>query len=420
MKYAVALSLLVAGQAFATERIIYGDDNRVEPHQATKMQQRLAESTAGMLKSVKVVEMGKYAFLPPATIVKDMGLCKDERFAEQPSAVICSGFLVGPDLLVTAGHCISNQESCSEMSWVFDYKINKESGRANMMVPKSNVYKCSEVIDAKLSGDATNKRDYALVRLDRVVKGKKPLSFRTKGKVTKGDELFVIGHPSGLPTKVAGDAQVFSNNASGYFETNLDTFGGNSGSAVFNAKTGTVEGILVRGAKDYLGDGGCYRVNEVQQNIEGVAELGEAVSRITDIPALMARSKYLAAAKAGDLSALKAALAVLDDINMTDNEHNTALHIAVDARQKEIVNYLIGAGINIDHQNLRGETPLHRAAYMNNKYAISKLVVSGADLLVRDNYGVYASERTNYLAFGVRKMLRQAQNKEKRKRAKNL
>ena len=33
--------------------------------------------------------------------------------------------------------------------------------------------------------------------------------------------------------------------------TNLDSFGGNSGAAVFNASTLEVEGILVRGDRDY-------------------------------------------------------------------------------------------------------------------------------------------------------------------------
>lgn len=36
-----------------------------------------------------------------------------------------------------------------------------------------------------------------------------------------------------------------------FFVANLDSFGGNSGSAVFNVTTEEVEGILVRGEADY-------------------------------------------------------------------------------------------------------------------------------------------------------------------------
>lgn len=291
MKKLSCLLVLLSTQVSAEireSRIIYGVDNRVEPHQATTLQQKLAVSTAGMINNVKVVEHGEHAFLPPATIVNGMGLCPDEKFAEQPSPVSCSGFLVAPDLLVTAGHCIPNQARCDEVSWVFDYKIKKSDNRADMMIPKSKVFKCKEVIEAKLENTTTQKIDYALIKLERAVTDREPLKFRKSGKINKGQEIFVIGHPSGLPTKVAGDAKVVGNTEQNYFTTNLDTFGGNSGSAVFNATTGVVEGILVRGARDYVGDQtlGCARVFEAPQEIEGVPNLGESVSRITDIKAL--------------------------------------------------------------------------------------------------------------------------------------
>ena len=48
----------------------------------------------------------------------------------------------------------------------------------------------------------------------------------------------------------------------GYFVANLDTYGGNSGSAVFNATSGKVEGILVRGENDYVWRGSCRVSNK--------------------------------------------------------------------------------------------------------------------------------------------------------------
>ena len=38
---------------------------------------------------------------------------------------------------------------------------------------------------------------------------------------------------------------------------NLDTYGGNSGSPVFNAQNNKVEGILVRGETDFVSNGQC-------------------------------------------------------------------------------------------------------------------------------------------------------------------
>ena len=47
-----------------------------------------------------------------------------------------------------------------------------------------------------------------------------------------------------------------------FLVANLDTYGGNSGSAVFNATDGKIEGVLVRGEMDYVFKNGC-RISNV-------------------------------------------------------------------------------------------------------------------------------------------------------------
>jgi V8-like Glu-specific endopeptidase len=145
---------------------------------------------------------------------------------------------------------------------------------------KDTVYSCKKIISQSL--DRTTKDDFALIELDRKVKGRTPLKFRTSGKPSVGDELVVIGHPSGLPTKIADGAQVKTLEGT-HFLANLDTYGGNSGSAVFNVATGEIEGILVRGATDYVVNGNCRTSNRIG-NDEGE---GEGVTYITNIKALM-------------------------------------------------------------------------------------------------------------------------------------
>ncbi len=93
----------------------------------------------------------------------------------------------------------------------------------------------------------------------------------------------MIGHPTGIPTKVAGGAFVRDNSNDKFFVANLDTFGGNSGSAVVNSETGVVEGILVRGENDYVTEGGC----SVPQVCTMDGCRGEDVTRITNIKKLM-------------------------------------------------------------------------------------------------------------------------------------
>ena len=128
-----------------------------------------------------------------------------------------------------------------------------------------------------------SKDDWALIRLDRAVTDRRFLEYRKSGEPEVGANLVVIGHPTGLPTKIADGANIRELKGT-YFTANLDTYGGNSGSAVFNADTGVVEGILVRGERDYLYDSvNACRVTNVVADDEG---RGEDITYITNIPEL--------------------------------------------------------------------------------------------------------------------------------------
>ena len=244
---ALALTTLTANASM--NKVVYGDDNRLDVFEATNTTHlTLAKSTAALVKSYSVGQsrngMSKLSG-------GNLNVCSDDKFDGQLTAAFCSGFLVnheGKQYMVTAGHCITSKSDCTGTRFVFDYAVTTP-GQTDHSVSSSNVYSCKRIVDRELSRGTQN--DYAVIELDREVTDRDALNFRTSGKIANGDEILVIGHPSGLPTKIADDAFVRNNNPSKYFSTNLDTFGGNSGSAVFNARTGEVEGILVRGETDY-------------------------------------------------------------------------------------------------------------------------------------------------------------------------
>lgn len=284
----VFILTLSFGASFAVSaalpKVIYGEDDRVFASQSTNEAYKLlAASTAVQIKDHKLTasEDGLTYKLNPEKL-KDsfMDVCEDEKFADVINAGNCSGFLVGPDLLVTAGHCMRSEFDCSGAQWAFNYKMVNLG--EDTEIAASEVYGCKEIVSQQLSN--ASKNDYALIKLDRVVTGREPLKFRTEGKIEDVSPLVVIGHPSGLPTVIADNAYVRENDNDFFFRANLDTFGGNSGSAVFNAETGVVEGILVRGERDYKFDSeaGCNRVYQCEDD----ACRGEDVTRITVIPEL--------------------------------------------------------------------------------------------------------------------------------------
>jgi V8-like Glu-specific endopeptidase len=277
-------SCFLSSTAFASIKeidVIYGEDNRRDVYDSTNASFiELSKSTAAMISSNSLKDAGNGETSVSGAKLQDRGICAKERFSQQLSAANCSGFLISSNVLVTAGHCIKSQADCNTYKWVFDYKVDF-ADQSNMRVAASSIYSCKKIISRSL--DSVSKDDYAVIQLDRKVTDRLPLKYRRSGKVTVGSNLVVIGHPTGLPTKIADGAVVRSLQTK-FFIANLDTYGGNSGSAVFNADTLEVEGILVRGENDYVYDSslGCEVSNVCANN----GCRGEDVTYITNIPAL--------------------------------------------------------------------------------------------------------------------------------------
>jgi V8-like Glu-specific endopeptidase len=248
--------------------VIYGDDNRKDLFMVTSpswMERSLAtvaliDSSDISFKRENGKSVAKIATRPFATRFKTP-LCQSEKFRDQFVAPFCSGFLVSLDTVVTAGHCVSSSFDCKTTKYVFGYNM-RTAGVHPAQVPASQVYSCVNLLRSKVDGEG---EDYAVLKLDRPVEGVKPLRLRRAGRANVGDNVTVIGHPSGLPTKFA-DGGIVRKLQNGYMIASTDTYGGNSGSAVFNSNNGRVEGILVRGETDYVKKGNCLVSKKCQQN----------------------------------------------------------------------------------------------------------------------------------------------------------
>ena len=248
-----ALTATVTVQAH--NKVIYGEDNRKDLYNVKSSELiEIARSTVALIPSRKMQSLTNgLASYGTTTFGDSRPLCSTERFRDQLNAPICSGFLVGENLVVTAGHCIETQKECKDLVFVFDYAMENAENLKRQSL--KNAYRCKEMIGRKKIDTGA---DWALVELERNVTDREPLKIRQSGELQPGDELYVVGHPSGLPTKLTDGAYVRSRDQdNGFFVANLDTYGGNSGSAVFNAKTNEIEGILVRGEQDFEYKNGC-------------------------------------------------------------------------------------------------------------------------------------------------------------------
>lgn len=256
---------------------IYGSDDRREVSQNSDWR-ALAAAVAVQVGNVFIVDnLDGIVSLTGVKTLERSGVCPTERFAHQPSVGMCTGFLIAPRLLLTAGHCNSNvginnlgDEYCRAFSWMFDYN-SAQPGLER--VPRRRVYQCVRVIHAEnienYPFDVARfgaLRDFAILELDRDVEGVEPLKLAEREPVP-GQRVFAIGHPWGLPAKHSGVSLIASTAYTEIFTTPLDSLGGNSGSPVFNEEL-EVLGVLTAGHQfdDYDTPEGCVRFNRCDES----------------------------------------------------------------------------------------------------------------------------------------------------------
>ncbi|UUX50829.1 serine protease [Nisaea acidiphila] len=279
------------------DRVLYGEDDRRDVHNLADVQvdaallRKLIASTVILTDRSNLTKQtdGSYELRvesferPDPTTGVALPACSGERFGHQYTGGWCSGFLVGPDVIVTAGHCNKSADSVTNTAYVFGFRAQTATDPGTTAFRDDQVYFGRELIAHDLSEDG----DYAIVRLDRPVTAPdaEPMKVRVSGEAGIGSNIGVIGYPSGLPVKIAfGPDTIVIRRDDPWLLANLDTYGGNSGSAVLN-RDGLVEGILVRGAQDYHTDSrnGCFRSNR-ELNSEGREVATKASAFVDKIP----------------------------------------------------------------------------------------------------------------------------------------
>lgn len=287
-----------APRAYCADKAVYGDDNRRDYWQIERKYRELADSVVSIWhdSGMDLSADGRGYLLKNQTLAGEGSVyCPDIKFAGQKTGALCSGSLVGEDLVLTAGHCVIDlpEYGCAHMKIAFGYD-SRPDGSTPDELPARDVYSCREVVaryvDSESEAAAPKGGDYALIRLDREVTGRRPLRLRRSGEISTGAPLFVMGHPLGLPFKMADRASVRNTDQKdGYFMADLDAFKGNSGSPVFNAVTGRIEGVLTAGDVDFdfRENGGCFYYHVNPQD----GGRGEDVARISLVRDLISAAR---------------------------------------------------------------------------------------------------------------------------------
>lgn len=178
---------------------------------------------------------------------EDKLLCPSVKFYEQKIAPFCSAFAISNDIIITAGHCI-DENNLDEIVFVFDLKLDSKDDNFSL-IKSDQIFFPKEILNRVY--DTINKIDYAIIELEDTIPEKRILSYSLDFNYSIGSRNYIIGHPSGLPLKYAPDGIITQKPWSNYFQTNLNAFSGNSGSPIFNEKTHDVIGIFIAGENKF-------------------------------------------------------------------------------------------------------------------------------------------------------------------------
>jgi V8-like Glu-specific endopeptidase len=250
------------GEALQQSRseVVYGTDDRqdVYAHPDATLMARARQSVVALMlpTTLNTTDPNNVTF-NAMTLGVLRRLCATERFRDDPTAAFCSGTLIDDDLVLTAGHCISSMD-CADKRFVFNYY--RTAADELQTVTTADIFSCAAVV-ARKQGSV----DYAVVRLDRPATPRFTPAPVSAGNIAMapGQNVAVIGCSSGIPLKIDSGGAVRDPREGNldYFVATTDTFGGNSGSGVYETSSYTVRGILARGETDYVDNGDCTVVN---------------------------------------------------------------------------------------------------------------------------------------------------------------
>lgn len=199
-----------------------------------------------------------------------------------------TGTMISRDLFLTAGHLfdqtgggwdrprqngtsnvISPQEIATNMHLNFDYQVD-----ASGALRPEQSFAIVSLLEYRLGGI-----DFAICR----IAGNPGETFGWGQVATEdaavNDMLCVIGHPAGVPKRIeAGPLLDFDGNRVRY--NDIDTLGGNSGSAILRASTGRIVGVHTNGGCNPQGTGANFgmRVTSIRAQSPTLRSLGTTVA----------------------------------------------------------------------------------------------------------------------------------------------
>lgn len=167
-------------------------------------------------------------------------ICIPFNFGDEARLSGSTGFLIADNIIITVEHAL-DCSNYTDKRIIFNFNTSMSKGKG--VIPKSDVYFIKRIIDQRYN-PGNSYRDSTIAELDRPRASSSPLIYDNTSNITNGAELYMLGHPLGLPLRLSSNGKVIDDSNKTMIRCDLDSFKGNSGSPVFSKETGNVIGIL--------------------------------------------------------------------------------------------------------------------------------------------------------------------------------
>lgn len=240
-------------------RGVHGKDDRQDLYNIEdKHVIQNAKSVAALCSADDLIDAGNGMMsLRVRKYARVYGLCKCEPFFNQPvgAGITMTGCLVEDDVIATAYHCIKKFPK-DKLRIIFGYKMSNSKTPVTQ-IHTDNIYKPLFTRGDEYKSRNIRSPEWALIKLDRKVIQREPVQLSSKNNVTTGQQVYVLGHPVGLPLKFAPGAKI-QHIQRGTFVADLDIYSGNSGSPIFDAESHEFIGVVTKGDySDFVDTGEC-------------------------------------------------------------------------------------------------------------------------------------------------------------------
>ena len=137
----------MADKVISRQKTLYGlGDTRKEMFEIQDPEVlKVADSVAGIIPTDRLQFGNDSVMISGQSLGQRFSLCRQESYYDEPAAADCTAFVVGADLIATAGHCVSGAGSARI---IFGFRELKDSSgvHALMVIPNSQVYRVAQVV----------------------------------------------------------------------------------------------------------------------------------------------------------------------------------------------------------------------------------------------------------------------------------